>query len=279
MNPELSVVALCELAQMTPQNYYARRSVRSRQDVDLGLALALVKAEREQQPRLGVRKLYHLITPELKAAGVKLGRDRLFKELGKAGWLVARKPSEWPKTTQVDPNLPVFKNLIKRLTATGPNQVWVSDITYIRTREAFMYLGLITDRWSRKIVGYHLGETLETEQVLKALAMALKGLKGSKRPIHHSDRGCQYASHAYVRAVQQAGLTMSMTEKNHSAENALAERVNGILKQEYWLDAHFENKCHARQATAHGIRMYNTRRPHTALKLATPEQVHSAGNN
>jgi transposase InsO family protein len=275
----LSVVALCELAQMTPQNYYARRSVRNRQEVDLGLVLALVKAEREQQPRLGVRKLYHLIAPELKAAGIKLGRDRLFKELGQAGWLVARKPSEWPKTTQVDPNLPVFKNLVKRLVATGPNQVWVADITYIRTQEAFLYLGLITDRWSRKIVGYHLGETLETKQVLKALVMALKGLKGSERPIHHSDRGCQYASHAYVRAVQQAGLTMSMTEKNHSAENALAERVNGILKQEYWLDAHFENGRHARQATAHGICLYNTRRPHTALKLATPEQVHSAGNN
>lgn len=278
-NPELSVVALCEWAQMTPQNYYARRSVRSRQEVDLGLVLALVKAEREQQPRLGVRKLYHLIAPELKAAGVKLGRDRLFKELGQAGWLVARKATEWPKTTQVDPNLPVFKNRIKRLAATGPNQVWVADITYIRTREAFMYLGLITDRWSRKIVGYHLGETLETQQVLKALVMALKGLKGTERPIHHSDRGCQYTSHAYVRAVQQAGLTMSMTEKNHSAENALAERVNGILKQEYWLDANFENDRHARQATAHGICMYNTRRPHTALKLATPEQVHSAGNN
>jgi putative transposase len=275
----LSVVALCELAQMTPQNYYARRSLRSRQEVDLGLMLALVQAEREQQPRLGVRKLYHLIAPELKAAGVKLGRDRLFKELGKAGLLVARKPAEWPKTTQVDPNLPVFKNLIKRLTATGPNQVWVADITYIRTQEAFLYLGLITDRWSRKIVGYHLGETLETQQVLKALAMALKGLKGSERPIHHSDRGCQYASHAYVRAVRRAGLTMSMTEQNHSAENALAERVNGILKQEYWLDANFENGREARQATAHGVRMYNTRRPHTALKLATPAQVHSASSN
>jgi transposase InsO family protein len=275
----LSVVALCELAQMTPQNYYARRSVRSRQEVDLGLALALVKAEREQQPRLGVRKLYHLIAPELRAAGVKFGRDRLFEELGKVGWLVARKPSEWPKTTQVDPNLPVFKNLIKRLTATGPNQVWVADITYIRTREGFLYLSLITDRWSRKIVGYHLGETLETQGVLKALAMALKGIKKSERPIHHSDRGCQYASHAYVRAARRAGLTMSMTEKNHSAENALAERVNGILKQEYWLDANFENGRQARQATAHGIRMYNTRRPHSALKMATPDQVHGAGNN
>jgi transposase InsO family protein len=278
-NPELKVICLCEIAQMTPQNYYARRSVRSRREVDLALVLALVKAERAQQPRLGVRKLYHLIAPELKAAGVKLGRDQLFVELGKTGWLVARKPSEWPKTTQVDSNLPVFKNLIKRCSATGPNQVWVADITYIRTQEAFLYLGLITDRWSRKIVGYHLGETLETEQVLKALAMALKGLKGAARPIHHSDRGCQYASHAYVEAIQKAGLTMSMTEKNHSAENALAERVNGILKQEYWLDANFENRPQARQATAHGICMYNTRRPHTALKFATPEAVHQAEQN
>jgi transposase InsO family protein len=273
----MTVVRLCQWAQMTAQNYYVRRSVRRRQEVDIALVLALVKAEREQQPRLGGRKLYHIIAPELKAAGVKLGRDRLFVELGKAGWLVERKPSEWPKTTHVDPNLPVFKNLMKRFSTTGPNQVWVADITYIRTQEAFMYLALITDRWSRKIVGYHLGETLETEQVLKALAMALKGLQGVGRPIHHSDRGCQYASHAYVQAVQQAGLAMSMTEKNHSAENALAERVNGILKQEYWLDANFDNRLQARQATAHGICMYNTRRPHTALKLATPEQVHHAG--
>jgi len=275
----MTVVGLCQWAQMTAQNYYARRSVRSRQEVDVALVLALVRAEREQQPRLGGRKLYHLIAPELKAAGVKLGRDRLFVELSKAGWLVARKPSEWPKTTQVDPNLPVFKNLMKRFSTTGPNQVWVADITYIRTQEAFMYLALITDRWSRKIVGYHLGETLETEQVLKALAMALKGLQGVGRPIHHSDRGCQYASHAYVQAVQKAGLAMSMTEKNHSAENALAERVNGILKQEYWLDANFENRQMARQATAHGICMYNTRRPHTALKFATPDQVHHADQN
>jgi transposase InsO family protein len=264
---------------MTPQNYYARRSVRCREDVDLALVLALVRAEREQQPRLGVRKLYFLIAPELRAAGVKLGRDRLFVELGKVGLLVERKPSEWPKTTHFDPNLPVFKNLIKRRKVTGPNQVWVADITYIRTAEAFMYLALITDRWSRKIVGYHLGETLATEQVLKALAMALKGLKGGERPIHHSDRGCQYASHAYVAGVRKAGLSLSMTEKNHSAENAMAERVNGILKQEYWLDANFAGRQEARQATSHGICMYNTRRPHTALQYATPEQVHNAGKN
>lgn len=259
---------------MTPQNYYARRSAWRRQEVDVQLVLELARAERAHQPRLGVRKLYHLIGVELKAAGVKMGRDRLFEELRKAGLLVERKPSAWPKTTRFDPALPVFKNLIKRCQVTGRNQVWVADITYLRTQEAFLYLGLITDKWSRKIVGYHLGETLETRNVLKALAMALGGLQPGERPIHHSDRGCQYASHAYVKAVQQAGLRMSMTEKNHSAENALAERMNGILKQEYYLDADFETRLAARQATVQGIQLYNYRRPHTALGLSTPGSVH-----
>lgn len=274
----MKVTLVCQLAHMTAQNYYARRTVWRRQAVDVGLMLELVRAHREQQPRLGVRKLYYLIGPELKAAGVKMGRDRLFAELAQAGLLVARKPSAWPTTTHFDVHLPVFKNLIKRRKVTGRNQVWVADITYIRTRQAFMYLGLITDKWSRKIVGYHLGETLGTEEVLKALAMALKGLKAGERPIHHSDRGCQYASHAYVKRVTEAGLKMSMTEKNHSAENAVAERVNGILKQEYWLDANFENGLKARQGTGSGIHLYNTRRPHTALGMATPQQMHSAKN-
>ncbi len=272
------MTGLCELADMTPQNYYARRSAWRRQEVDVQLVLELARAERRHQPRLGVRKLYHLIGVELKAAGVKMGRDRLFEELRKAGMLVERKPSAWPKTTHFDPTLPVFKNLIKRCQLTGRNQVWVADITYIRTQEAFLYLGLITDKWSRKIVGFHLGETLETGSVLKALAMALRGLKQRERPIHHSDRGCQYASHAYVNVAQQAGLTMSMTEKNHSAENALAERMNGILKQEYWLDANFEFKGQARKATVEGIHLYNYRRPHTALRFKTPGMVHDNRN-
>ena len=239
------------------------------------LMLELVRAERKYQPRLGVRKIYYLIQKELQAAGVKMGRDRLFEELGKAGLLVERKPSEWPKTTHVNAPLPVFKNLIKRGKLSGRNQVWVADMTYIRTREGFMYLGLITDKWSRKIVGFNLGENLETGGSLKALAMALKGLKRSEKPIHHSDRGGQYASHAYVDRVEKAGLKMSMTEKNHSAENALAERVNGILKQEYWLDANFETKPEARTATVQGVSLYNHRRPHTALGFRTPQEVHS----
>jgi putative transposase len=269
------VLALCALTGMTPQNYYARRSARRRQEVDGQLVLQLVRAEREHQPRLGVRKLYHLIAPELKAAGVKLGRDRLFATLRQAGYLVPRKPAEWPKTTQWDRSLPVFKNLVQGRWWTGPNQVWVADITYVRTREAFMYLALITDHWSRKIVGYHLGETLATAPALKALAMAVKGLRATECPIHHSDRGCQYASHAYVGAVKAAGMQMSLTQEHHRAENALAERVNGILKQEYWLDGNFATRDEARRASRQAIRLYNTRRPHTALGMATPEAVHN----
>ena len=259
---------------MTPQNYYARRSARRRQEVDVELMLELVRAERRHQPRLGVRKLYHMLGGELTAAGVKMGRDRLFEELSKAGLLVERKPAQRPRTTHFNPNLPVFKNLIRGFRLSGPNQVWVADITYIRTEEAFMYLGLITDKWSRKIVGFHLGETLEAGSPLKALAMALKELKSGQFPILHSDRGCQYASHAYVSRVKEAGLRMSMTEKNHCAENALAERVNGILKQEYWLDEQFGTKPEARRAVSHVVELYNNRRPHSKLGLKTPWKVH-----
>lgn len=123
-----------------------------------------------------------------------------------------------------------------------------------------------------------MGETLEASETIKALAMAIKSLKGNSRPIHHSDRGSQYASHAYVGKVAKAGLKMSMTEKDHTAENALAERMNGILKQEYWLDSNFETKEEAIRATAQGINLYNSRRPHTALNYQTPDAVHKQGS-
>lgn len=261
---------------MTAQNYYARRKARSRREVDVALLVELVHWQRREQPRLGGRKLYYLIGPELKAAGVKMGRDRVFEELAKAGLLVARKRSEWPKTTSFNPNLPVFKNLVKDRNLTGRNQVWVADITYIRTEEGFLYLALVTDRWSRKIVGFDLAKTLEAEVSLQALNMGLKSLKKGEKPIHHSDRGCQYASHAFVQRMEQAGLRMSMTEKDHTAENAMAERVNGILKQEYWLDVSFETYRQAKRACAQGIMLYNTRRPHGALAMRTPEEVHQA---
>lgn len=259
---------------MSRQNYYARRQERRRRQADGELIEVLVQRERQFQPRLGTRKLYHLLKPELEQAGVRLGRDRFFEELRQRDLLLAPVPAPYPHTTQSAHNLPLFTNRIKELQVTAPNQVWVSDLTYLRTAEGFLYLALITDRWSRKIVGNHCGDSLEAEGCLQALEVALSVLPPQARPIHHSDQGRQYCSHLYVDRLQQRQLGISMTERNHCAENALAERMNGILKQEYGLGREFRSKADARQAVAQAVWLYNTRRPHTALGYRVPAQVH-----
>jgi putative transposase len=259
---------------MSRQNYYARRRERRRRQVDGELIEALVQRERQLQPRLGTRKLYHLLKLELEQAGVCLGRDRFFEELRQRDRLLAPVPAEYPHTTQSSHNLPVFTNRIKDLEVTAPNQVWVSDITYLRTAEGFLYLALITDRWSRKIVGHHCGDSLEAEGCLEALEVALSVLPPEARPIHHSDQGSQYCCHLYVERLQQRQLGISMTERDHCAENALAERMNGILKQEYGLGRELHSKADARRAVAQAVWLYNTRRPHTALGYRMPAQVH-----
>lgn len=264
---------------MSRQNYYARREHRQRRAVDGELIEDLVQRERHQQARLGGRKLYHLLKAELDKAGVRVGRDRFFEELRQRDLLLAPLRAEYPRTTQGYHNLPVFTNRVKDLEVTGPNQVWVSDITYLRTAEGFLFLSLVTDRWSRKIVGHHCGDSLETQGCLEALEVALAELPEWARPIHHSDRGSQYCSHLYVGRLQEWGLDISMTETDHCAENALAERMNGILKQEYGLGGQFRTKADALRAVAQGVWLYNTRRPHTALGYQIPAQVHELARN
>ncbi len=259
---------------MSRQNYYARRRQRQRRQVDAQLVVALVQQERQVQPRLGTRKLHHKLKGKLEQAGVRLGRDRLFEELGRAGLLLAPLPAAYPRTTQSCHKLPVFRNLTKDLQVEHPNQVWVSDLSYLRTEEGYLYLALITDKFSRKIVGWQAGDTLEAPGCLGALEQALSQLPAWAKPIHHSDRGCQYCCHQYVGRLQQAGLAISMTETNHCAENALAERMNGILKQEYGLGQRLATKAQGRQAVAQAVWLHNTRRPHTALNYRTPEQMH-----
>ena len=170
--------------------------------------------------------------------------------------------------------MPIFGNRFKDKEVRGPHEAWVSDITYIRTEEGFVYAALITDAYSRKIVGAHLGDSLETEGCLRALAQALGELPPGKRPMHHSDRGSQYCSHAYVGRLQAQGMEISMTEELHCYENAMAERVNGILKQEYELDQNFRTKEQAQEAFEQAVWLYNHRRPHLSLAYRTPEQVH-----
>ena len=266
---------LCQKLGMSRQNYYARRQERQRRTVDEELVLALVRQERSVQPRLGGRKLLVVLRGELIQAGVRMGRDRLFEILRKGGLLLEPKRSQTPRTTQSYHILPVFKNLIKGAQFSRPNEVWVADLTYVRTEEGFMFLALLTDLISRHIVGYHYGDSLESIGCQHALEMALEELPPDARPIHHSDQGCQYCCHNYVNLALSHGLIMSMTESNHCAENALAERVNGILKSEYGLDQLFKSKALSTKAVVQAIHLYGTRRPHSALGYQFPAQVHA----
>lgn len=270
-----TIKTLCKKAGMSRQNFYKARKQRQRKAVNEKLVKELVNVERAIQPRIGGLKLHKILREELAEAGVRLGRDRFFKVLGNQGLLLERLPKA-PRTTNSRHSLPVFTNQVKDLVLTGPNQAWAGDITYIRIKEEFLYLSLITDMSSRKIVGYHLGRTLETQDTLKALEMALKGKPESTFPIHHSDRGSQYCSHEYVKELKANNMPISMTEERHCAENALAERVNGILKQEYFLSCEFHTMEQALAAVVEAIHLYNTRRLHRSLAFCTPDQVHRA---
>lgn len=258
---------------MTRQNYYKQRQQRSRRKVDESLIISLVRRERQQQPRLGCRKIHWLLRDELREAGVEVGRDRMFEVLRNHGMLVKPLPKA-PRTTYSRHSLPVFRNLIAELEMTNSNQIWVSDVTYIHTWEDFEYLTLITDLHSHKIVGYHCGESLDADSSLKALDQALADLPSDRYPIHHSDRGSQFCSHKYVGRLRERHCSVSMTELNHCAENSVAERMNGILKQEYGLGRTFLTRQQARRAVDEAVWLYNNRRPHTNLEYRMPSEVH-----
>lgn len=270
----IGVSALCDRVGMSRQNYYAARQLRERRQVDEALILELVRRERRVQPRLGGRKLRHLLRADMAEAGVDVGRDRFFELLAEHELLVVPKPGA-PHTTNSRHALPVFHNLLEGKVLRAPNEAWVSDLTYIRTDEGFLYAALITDAYSRKIVGAHIGDSLEAEGCLLALDQALGELPEGKRPIHHSDRGCQYCCHEYVGRLQARALPISMTEVMHCYENALAERVNGILKQEYEMDRTFRTKAQAREAFEQAVWLYNHRRPHLMLNYRFPAVVHA----
>jgi putative transposase len=258
---------------MSRQNYYAARRLRQHRQIDEDMILELVRRERQLQPRLGGRKVLNLISADLNEAGVSIGRDRFFELLAEYNLLVTAKP-RMPRTTNSRHSLPVFNNLLAGKILNAPNEAWVSDLTYIRTDEGFLYAALITDAYSRKIVGAHIGDSLEAEGCLIALKQALSELPAGKYPIHHSDRGCQYCCHEYVGQLQSHGLAISMTQVMHCYENAQAERVNGILKQEYELDARFRTKAQARKAFEQAVWLYNHRRPHLRLGYRFPIDVH-----
>jgi putative transposase len=259
---------------MSRQNYYATHKRRLKQNVNENFIINLVNKERSLQPRLGGRKLYFLLKKEFKENGIAIGRDRFFDVLRENGMLIEKKNAK-PKTTNSRHCLPVFHNLVQDMAITAPNQAWCSDLTYISTLEGFMYASLITDMHSRKIVGGYIGDSLESFGCISALEKALKVLPQGKKPVHHSDRGTQYCCHAYVNRLLSRGLKVSMTEINHCYENAMAERVNGILKDEYGLDHVFSTKEQAVKAFYEAVEIYNYRRPHLSLDYKFPGQVHN----
>jgi putative transposase len=259
---------------MTRQNYYKAKKQRKAEEVNADFIVQCVRQVRQEHPRMGVRKLMRIIAKKLKTAGIRIGRDRFFDLMRAEGLLIEPK-SKSTRTTNSWHCLPVFKNEFKDCVLTAPDQAWVADITYIRVGDSFIYLSLLTDAFSRKIVGWHADDTLESVGCRKALENALQELPAGHAPLHHSDRGCQYCCHAYVDALKNVGMKISMTEQNHCYENALAERINGILKQEYNLDARFVNKKQALKAIAQAISLYNNKRPHLALDYQIPADIHA----
>jgi putative transposase len=204
---------------------------------------------------------------------LKVGRDALFKILREHNMLTLRKKYSC-RTTNSYHRFYKYNNLIKDMKVTRPNQVWVSDITYIRTLNGFCYLALITDMYSRKIVGYDISDSLELKGCVRALNKALYQTKNIKGLIHHSDRGIQYCSNVYTKILKRNKINISMTEENHCYENALAERVNGILKDEFYLDQTFMNVAHAKRAAKNAINLYNEIRLHLSLDFKTPNMVY-----
>lgn len=226
---------MCKLLGYSKQAYYKREDKQIRQNFINAQVRSMVIDIRCKLPRLGTRKLYHLIKPKLEHQDIKVGRDKLFDILRQEGLLI-RKRRKYTKTTHSKHWMKKYPNLTRTLELNKPEQLWVADITYLQTKQGHEYLHLITDAYSKKIMGYQLTGNLKASSTVKALKMALSNRKYKHSLIHHSDRGLQYCSYEYTNILKQNNIQISMTEQYDPYENAIAERVNGILKDEFGLD-------------------------------------------
>ncbi len=223
-------------------------------------------------PRLGTRKLYFLLKPAFEQAELKLGRDGLFNYLRKEHMLIKPKKN-YTKTTNSNHWLRKHPNLYNGVDVKCPEEFFVSDITYVKSHERTHYLSLVTDVYSRKIMGYHLSDDMSSENVVKALKKAVKNKVTNQSTIHHSDRGLQYCSAIYQDELSKNNMTPSMTDGYDCYQNALAERINGILKQEYLIEK-AKNGRDLKKMIGEAIDSYNNRRPHTSLNYKTPNFIH-----
>lgn len=271
---KIGVGRLCMLFGKSRQAYYDRARYEAKADRDAYIVLELVAQIRRELPGLGTHKIYRLLREPLRSHCIKMGRDKLHQLLTKYGLTIARK-RKGPKTTYSRHWLKKYPNLIREMEILRPEAVWVSDITYICVGFNFSYLSLITDAYSRLIIGHYLHTRLDTDGPLRALEKAVSNRSfPDAELIHHSDRGVQYCSYNYVSRLKEAKIIVSMTEQKDPYENAIAERVNGILKTEFGLHQLFMNHDEAKLAVDKSIIAYNHKRPHMSIDLMTPIEAH-----
>lgn len=268
----MSLARLSSLFGCSRQSLYQLRARQKRRAAQLAPVRELVQQVRRQLPRVGARKLHYLLSGRLQEQGIKLGRDGLFAYLRAENLLISPRRC-YTRTTNSKHWLRKYPNLVKQLAVERSEQVFVSDITYVKSRQRTHYLSLVTDAFSRRIMGYALSDDLSAESVGRALKMAIKGRSTSLPLIHHSDRGLQYCSEHYQQILRKHQVSCSMTDAYDCYQNALAERMNGILKEEFLI-----YPCNTRQElellVKQAVESYNTRRPHLSLKMLTPQQVH-----
>jgi len=273
----IGLAKLCGWFGITRQAYYQNSWKAIEVGIEEALILKEVKRLRKNGQKMGVRKLYGELEPFLIEHQIKIGRDALFDLLAAHRMLIKRRKRRI-QTTQSFHWLRKYPNLIKDFIPDEPNQLWVSDITYWKIKDKFVYISFITDAFSRKVVGYHVAETLESIETLKALEMALSGFNEEPEShfqlIHHSDRGIQYCSHNYVKLLQDHEVKISMTENGDPLENPIAERLNGILKNEYLSFYDVDTLEQAKVALAESVKLYNEKRPHSSVGNYYPSYVH-----
>ena len=266
---DLSITDVCELLGVTKQAWYGYFKRSFEDAVAEDLILECVRSIRTDMPRLGGRKLKEVL---LKEFDLDIGRDTLFDLLGSNGLLLKHRTRR-TRTTFSDHDLKVYPDLRKDFVPVGINQLWVSDITYIWLGKRFYYLFLITDAYSKKIVGWKVADNMRHENAIEALKMAFKQCRRGDHPIHHSDKGLQYCAKKYTSMLKRRKMPISMTEGYDPRNNGIAERVNGILKEEFLkhMDINEENMY---QTLTSVINTYHTRRPHLSLGMLTPDEVH-----
>jgi putative transposase len=272
--PNNSLTRFCRLLGITRQAYYKHNWHQQAVSIEEELVIKEVKQIRQHHRAMGGRKLFELLQPFMLEHQIKMGRDALFDVLASHGLLV-RKKRRRIFTTNSYHWLRKWNNLIKDFAPTAPNQLYVSDITYWKIRSGYVYISLITDAYSHKIVGYHVAPTLATVETICALKMALHQLGAdASHLIHHSDRGVQYCSEEYVQLLQLHQIKISMTESSEPTDNAIAERINGILKQEYLEHYEVKNIAEAKELLSYAVKLYNEERPHLSIGMQTPNIIH-----